>query len=147
MSESFLAVSAIRGKDLHAAERRRRLPKPAHLVKAELGIVLKGERHVLLISCADDIERTVRSWCAERRLHERARAEITAELQIRLDAAVAQAWEQMQLFPSWEPSYIRYLRSPSLRHSMRGTARRRAYAGSGARCGPTPTMGVVGCDR
>ena len=42
MSESFLAVSAIRAYDLHAAERRRRLPKPAHLVKAELGIVLKG---------------------------------------------------------------------------------------------------------
>ena len=49
------------------------------------GIVLANERHVLLVSLADDLEAISRAWCAERGLPEKARAKIAAQLQTRLD--------------------------------------------------------------
>ena len=72
------------------------MPKPAHLIKAEMGIVLSGERHVLVVSLADDLEGISTAWCAERSLAEKARVKIVAQLQTRLDAALAQAWQEKE---------------------------------------------------
>ena len=77
-------------------ERGEPLPKPAHLIKAEMGIVLSGERHVLVVSLADDLEGISTAWCAERSLAEKARVKIVAQLQTRLDAALAQAWQEKE---------------------------------------------------
>ena len=76
------------------------LPKPAHLIKAEMGIVLQGERHVLLVSLADDLDAISSAWCAERGLQEKARAKIVGQLQTRLDAALAQAYAERDQPPA-----------------------------------------------
>ena len=70
------------------------LPKRADLIKAEMGIVLQGTRHVLVVSLADDLEAVSTAWCAERGLGDKARAKIVAQLQTRLDAALAQAYQE-----------------------------------------------------
>ena len=72
------------------------LPKPAHLIKAEMGIVLGGERHVLVVSLADDLEAVAASWCAERGLPEKVQLKIVPQLQTRLDAALAQAYQERE---------------------------------------------------
>ena len=80
------------------------MPKPAELIKAELGIQLQGVRHVLSVSLADDLEVISAAWCAERSLAEGARAKIVKQLQTRLDAALAQAYADVERERGQPPS-------------------------------------------
>ena len=71
------------------------LPKPAELIKAEMGVVLgKLGRQLICVSMADDLPGVVRQWCEERGLSETARAKVEQTLQTRLDEALAQALQE-----------------------------------------------------
>ena len=72
------------------------LPKPAHLIVAEMGVVLQGTRHVLHCTLADDVEAVATAWCAERGLPDKAKAKIVGQMQVRLDAALAQAYAESE---------------------------------------------------
>ena len=61
-----------------------------------MGIVLAGERHVLNVSLADDLEAISAAWCAERGLPEKTRGKIAAQLMQRLDASLAQAYAEKE---------------------------------------------------
>ena len=67
------------------------LPKPKHLIKAEMGVVIKGERQVLEVSMEDDLSSVVANWCQQRGLAPAAKQKVEKELQSRLDQALAVA--------------------------------------------------------
>jgi len=74
------------------------LPKPAEMIKAEMGVVLGKTlgRQVISVTLADDVPRRVAEWCAERNLSAGAQAKVTKELQSRLDSALAQAYQDAE---------------------------------------------------
>jgi len=78
------------------------LPKPPELIKAEMGVVLGKTlgRQVISVSLADDLQQTVAAWCAERSLSAGAQAKIIKELTSRLDASLAQAYQDAEQPPA-----------------------------------------------
>ena len=72
------------------------LPKPAHLIRAEVGIQIKGERHVIAVSLADHLQGVADEWCAQRGIAEKAKGKIIGQLQTRLDQAPALAYQEAE---------------------------------------------------
>ena len=74
------------------------LPKPAHLIKAEMGIKVgkEGQRDVIEVSLADDLEALTAQWCAARGVSEKARAKVVSALRTRLDEALALAYQEQE---------------------------------------------------
>ena len=52
---------------------------------------------------ADDLQQTVAAWCAERSLSAGAQAKIIKELTSRLDASLAQAYQDAEQQPHVHP--------------------------------------------
>ena len=74
------------------------LPKPAHLIKAEMGVQIgkEGARDMIVVSLADDVEAVATEWCAARGISEKAKSKVVISLRTRLDAALAQAYQEQQ---------------------------------------------------
>jgi len=81
---------------------RSALPKPPELIKAEMGVVLGKTlgRQVISVSLADDLPTAVAEWCAARNLAAGAQSKIFKELTSRLDAALAQAYQDAEQEPA-----------------------------------------------
>ena len=79
------------------------LPKPARLIKAEMGITFGKERHLLVVSLADDLQAVASAWCAAHSLPDQIVGKIVAQLQTRLDAALAQAHQEVSFDSTSDP--------------------------------------------
>jgi len=78
-------------------------PKPPDTIKAEMGVLLEGQRHTIEVTLADDLPAKVAEWSVGKNLSDKARIKVENSLRMRLDQALAKANAESEAAPPAPP--------------------------------------------